>query len=120
MSLKLSVVVCVYNEEENIKPLIEKISTALEGYDYEIVYVDDGSTDDTLDILKSVQHSRLRTIELRKNYGQSLALMAGIDQAKGEYIVTMDGDLQNDPADIPMMLALAEKRRLGYGSRKSC
>jgi len=109
MRPKLSVVVTVYNEEENIRPLIEQISTALEGYDYEIVYVDDGSTDGTLKALYSIEHDRLRVVEFRKNYGQSPALMAGIDFARGEYIVTMDGDLQNDPSDIPNMLQLAEE-----------
>jgi len=109
MRPKLSVVVTVYNEEKNIRPLIEQISTALEGYDYEIVYVDDGSTDGTLKELYSVEHDRLRVVEFRKNYGQSPALMAGIDFARGEYIVTMDGDLQNDPSDIPEMLQLAEE-----------
>ncbi|MDX1940060.1 MAG: glycosyltransferase family 2 protein [Saprospiraceae bacterium] len=109
MSPKLSVVVTVYNEEENIRPQIEAISAALQDYEYEIVYVDDGSTDKTVKVLKSVQHDRLKIIELKKNYGQSLALMAGIDHASGEYIVTMDGDLQNDPTDIPLMLQLAEE-----------
>ncbi len=107
--MKLSVVVCVYNEEENIRPLIQQLTDALEGIDYEIVYVDDGSKDGTLRELYAIEHDRLRVIEFRKNYGQSLALMAGIDYAQGEYIVTMDGDLQNDPSDIPTMLALAEE-----------
>ena len=109
MPPKISVVVCVYNEELNIHPLIERISTALENFDYEIVYVDDGSTDNTIKVLKSIEHERLKVIEFRKNYGQSLALMAGIDHASGEYIATMDGDLQNDPSDIPQMLRLAEE-----------
>ena len=109
MQLKLSVVVTVYNEEQNIKPLIGQISRALDGISYEIIYVDDGSTDNTLRELQSVHHPALKVIQLKKNYGQSLALMAGIDHAKGAYIATMDGDLQNDPSDIPMMLALAEK-----------
>lgn len=109
MQPKLSVVVTVYNEEENIRPLIEQIDAALQGYTYEIIYVDDGSTDNTLQELRSRVHPRLKVIELKKNYGQSLALMAGIDYAKGEFIATMDGDLQNDPADIPMMLQAAEK-----------
>lgn len=108
MTPKLSVVVTVYNEEENIKPLVNAISAALEGYDYEIVYVDDGSKDNTVRELKSIQHNSLKIIEFKKNYGQSLALMAGIDHATGEYIVTMDGDLQNDPTDIPMLLQIAE------------
>ena len=105
----LSVVVCVYNEEENIRPLVQQITTALDGFHYEIVYVDDGSTDRTVRELRALPHPRLRSIELRKNYGQSLALMAGIDHARGKYIVTMDGDLQNDPADIPAMLRLAQE-----------
>jgi glycosyltransferase involved in cell wall biosynthesis len=106
--MKLSVVVTVYNEKENIRPLIGQLSAALTGMDFEIIYVDDGSTDGTLAELRSVENSRLQVVELRKNYGQSLALMAGIDRARGEYIATMDGDLQNDPADIPAMLQLAE------------
>ena len=109
MSIKLSVVVTVYNEERNIRPLIEKITSALEGLEYEIVYVDDGSSDNTLGELYGIQHPRLKVVEFRKNYGQSLALMAGIEQARGEYIATMDGDLQNDPSDIPGMLQLAEE-----------
>lgn len=108
MSYKISVVVSVYNEEDNIRPLVEKVTQALQGYDYEIIYVDDGSTDKTVEVLRSIQDPRLKTIVFRKNYGQSLALMAGIDHASGEFIVTMDGDLQNDPADIPMMLQTAE------------
>ena len=109
MQTRLSVVVCVYNEEKNIRPLIQQITNALSDYSYEIVYVDDGSTDHTLRELKAIAHPYLRIVEFRKNYGQSLALMAGIDYAKGEYIVTMDGDLQNDPSDIPMMLQVAEE-----------
>ncbi len=107
--MKLSVVISVFNEEENVRPLVEQLTAALDGIDYEIVYVDDGSTDGTLAELKKIRHDRLRTVELRKNYGQSLALMAGIDHARGEFIATMDGDLQNDPADIPAMLQLAEE-----------
>jgi len=80
----------------------------MEDYEYEILYVDDGSTDGTLAELRQVDHPRLKVIELKKNYGQSLALMAGIDHAEGEFIATMDGDLQNDPSDIPHMLELAE------------
>ena len=109
MPLKLSVVVTVYNEELNIKPLFERITRALDGMDYEVVYVDDGSRDNTLKELYSIQHPRLKVVEFRKNYGQSLALMAGIEHAEGEFIATMDGDLQNDPSDIPAMLKLAEE-----------
>ncbi len=108
MQPMLSVVVTVYNEEENVRPLLEQLHAALDGIAYEIIYVDDGSRDGTLAALKAAAHPRLRVVELRKNYGQSLALMAGIDTAQGEYIATMDGDLQNDPSDIPGMLRLAQ------------
>ena len=105
----LSVVVSVYNELENIRPLIDRINGALLGADltdYEIVYVDDGSSDGTVRELKSIEDPRLVVVEFRKNYGQSLALKAGIDVARGDFIATMDGDLQNDPLDIPQMLEL--------------
>lgn len=108
MRPKLSVVVSVYNEEENIRPLVTWITEALQEIDYEIIYVNDGSKDGTLKELHQLDHPRLRVVDFRKNYGQSLALMAGIDFAQGEYIATMDGDLQNDPTDIPNMLHLAE------------
>jgi glycosyltransferase involved in cell wall biosynthesis len=107
--MKLSIVIAVYNEEENIRPMIGQITAALRGYDYEIIYVDDGSTDGTLSELKAIDDPHLKFIEFRKNYGQSLGLMAGIDEAEGDYIVTLDGDLQNDPSDIPMMLKIAEE-----------
>lgn len=109
--MKLSVVVTVYNELENIRPLIDRINGALLGADmtdYEIVYVDDGSNDGTVKELKSIDDPRLVFVEFRKNYGQSLALMAGIDIARGDFIATMDGDLQNDPLDLPAMLELVE------------
>jgi glycosyltransferase involved in cell wall biosynthesis len=112
MQKELSVVVGVYNEEENIRPLIDQISQALVGYDYEIIYVDDGSTDGTLAALKSIQHDRLKIVEFRKNYGQSLALMAGLDYASGVYLATLDGDLQNDPSDIPAMLSKLKAEQL--------
>ena len=107
MSKTLSVVVTVFNEEPNIRPLVSRITDALEGRDYEIIYVDDGSTDNTVKELRSLDHPRLKVIELKKNYGQSLALMAGIDYASGKFIATMDGDLQNDPSDIPKMMQIA-------------
>jgi glycosyltransferase involved in cell wall biosynthesis len=107
--MKLSVVITVYNEEENIRPLFDQLVAALQGIDHEILYVDDGSRDGTLAELKKIKYDRLRFIEFRKNYGQSMALMAGIDHADGEFIATMDGDLQNDPADLPAMLKMAEE-----------
>lgn len=107
--MKLSVVISVYNEELNVIPLTEKIAEALKGIDFEIVFIDDGSTDKTADNIKSVIGRNIKLIELRKNYGQSAALAAGIDHAKGDYIATLDGDLQNDPADILSMLQTIEE-----------
>lgn len=106
----VSVVVCAYNEAGNSLPLIGQLNQALELLDYEIIYVNDGSTDQTLAELRSSPHERLTILDLQKNYGQSLALAAGIELAQGQFIVTMDGDQQNDPADIIPMLEVAEAR----------
>lgn len=103
----LSIVVPLYNEQDNVELLTQKIHESLAGYKYEIVYVDDFSTDETKKVVKKMNDNHVALIELKKNYGQSLALAAGIDYAKGEYIITMDGDLQNDPSDIPEMLEFA-------------
>ncbi len=103
----LSIVVPLYNEQDNVQLLTQKIHEALEGYNYQIVYVDDFSTDHTKKVVKEMNDPKVALIELKKNYGQSLALAAGIDYATGEYIITMDGDLQNDPSDIPSMLQFA-------------
>jgi len=105
---KLSLVICVWNEELNIKPLSEQIKTALNDFDFEAIFVDDGSTDNTRREIKKINDNRFILVELKRNYGQSSALQAGIDQAEGEFIVLLDGDLQNDPADIPMMLKMME------------
>jgi glycosyltransferase involved in cell wall biosynthesis len=106
---KLSLVICVWNEEENIKPLSEQIKTALNGIDFEAIFVDDGSTDNTRSEIKKINDDRFLLVELKRNYGQSSALQAGIDQAEGDFVALIDGDLQNDPADIPMMLAIMEE-----------
>ncbi len=108
----LSVVICVYNEEDNIQPLVEQLDRHLRELDCELVFVDDGSRDQTLARLKALRHPRLHIVEFRRNFGQSAALAAGIAQARGQWIATMDGDLQNDPADIPRMLRLAQERGL--------
>ena len=105
--LQLSLVVTVYNEEENIKPLLDSVYASLEGISYELILVDDGSVDRTVQEAKKYANERTRVLIFNKNYGQTTALAAGIDHASGEYIVTMDGDLQNDPSDIPMMLQKA-------------
>ena len=106
---KLSLVICVYNEEQSIQPLAEQIVNALKGIDYEAIFVDDGSTDNTREEIKKIKGGHFLLVELKKNYGQSSALQAGIDQAEGEYIALIDGDLQNDPADIPKMLKMIEE-----------
>ncbi len=103
----LSIVVPLYNEEENVALLTQKIHESLPGYIYQIVYVDDFSNDRTRSVIKEMQDPKVHLIALKKNYGQSLALAAGIDYAEGDYIITMDGDLQNDPSDIPNMLEYA-------------
>ena len=106
---KLSLVICVYNEEPNIKPLADQIKTALKDYDFEAIFVDDGSTDATRSEILNINDERFLMVELKRNYGQSSALQAGIDQAEGEFVVLLDGDLQNDPADVPMMLKMIEE-----------
>ena len=107
MTLKLSVVVPVHNENENLRPLIEEIETAVAQLtDHEIIYVDDGSTDDTLARLQALKQEfpRLRVLRHQTCCGQSTALRTGIQAAKGPVIATLDGDGQNDPANIPAML----------------
>ena len=101
---ELSVVVTVLNERDNIQPLIFAIRDALSNIDYEVVFVDDGSDDGTQKVIKNYADERIKLVELRKNYGQSTAMTAGIDHSSGNYIALLDGDLQNDPTDIPFML----------------
>jgi len=108
----LSVVICVYNEAPNVEPLVERIRRYLDGIDYEVVFVDDGSADGTPDMIAALDDPVVSLVELKKNYGQSAALAAGIDYARGDYIVTMDGDLQNDPQDILPMLEKLKTGRL--------
>ena len=107
--MKLSIVVAIYNEEENVKPLVEAIHKSLQGYTYEIILANDGSSDQTIKNVIALNDNQVKLVNLRRNFGQSSALSAGIDHAQGEWIVTMDGDLQNDPSDIPMMLQKAEE-----------
>ena len=106
--LELSVVIPLYNEEENIEPLYLGLKEVLErlGKGYEIIVVDDGSTDGGFEILKRlhVDDSSLRVVRLRRNFCQSAAFAAGFDRSEGRIIVTMDADLQFDPADIPKLL----------------
>jgi dolichol-phosphate mannosyltransferase len=105
---EISVFLPVYNEEPNLLPLHEKLDKALKalGRSAEIVYVDDGSTDRSLKILRDLAQldPRVRVVALRRNYGQTAAMSAGIDAAKGDVLIPMDADLQNDPADIARLL----------------
>jgi glycosyltransferase involved in cell wall biosynthesis len=106
----LSVVIPVYNEAENVPPLIERLQAALDGWsgEVEFLFVDDGSTDQTLELLKRAQLSepRIRIAHFRRNLGQTAAMAAGFHLARGRAIVTVDGDLQNDPAEIPRLAGL--------------
>lgn len=118
---ELSIVVTVLNEEDNIHPLVAEIRAALSEIDYEVIFVDDGSTDATRKRITEIIDERIVLIELRKNYGQSTAMAAGIDFSTGRYIALLDGDLQNDPADIPRMLSKlkAEDWDVVAGNRKN-
>lgn len=108
----LSVLVPIYNEADNIVPLINEIRAALEGKTtYELIYIDDSSTDASWDILQQIarRFNRLRIIRHRRTYGQSVAILSGVKMARAPWIVTLDGDGQNDPADIPRLLAVLQK-----------
>ncbi|MEA3459344.1 MAG: glycosyltransferase family 2 protein [Chloroflexota bacterium] len=109
----ISVVIPLYNEEENIELLYAQLKAALEGVgrEYEIIIVDDGSTDRSFDILKRLHEGEecLKVIRFRRNFGQTAAFSAGFDYASGDVVITMDADLQNDPADIPKLLKLIEE-----------
>lgn len=111
--IALSVVVPVYNEEESIGLLYENIREVCDKLDksYEIIFIDDGSEDGTLKVLRMIydKDSRVKVIKFRKNYGQTAAMSAGFEYAKGEIIISLDGDLQNDPVDIPSLLKKIEE-----------
>lgn len=113
MQPDLSVVFPVYNEEENVPILLDEIARALEGmpWTYEVVAVDDGSRDGSLAVLRAskARHPTLRVLVLEKNSGQTAALDAGWRGARGRFIVSLDADLQNDPADIPRMMRALEE-----------
>jgi glycosyltransferase involved in cell wall biosynthesis len=111
--MELSIVIPVYNEEENVEPLIQEINAAVRplGKPYEIVMVDDGSHDATFSVLARLhlRDSCLRVVRLKRNFGQTAAIAAGLAYADGEVVVLMDGDAQNDPKDIPALLAELKK-----------
>ncbi len=101
-SLAVSVVVPLFNEEQNVPILQSELSAALKGVDHEIIFVDDGSADRTVERIEVAPN--VRVIRFEKNAGQSAAIYAGLNAARGEIVVLIDGDLQNDPADIPKLL----------------
>ncbi len=110
--MKLSVVIPVFDEVENLDQLADSLKQALKDQDYEVIFIDDGSTDGSLEKLVSIvagDEQHLALVELRRNYGQTAAIAAGIDHASGDVIVTLDADMQNDPADIPMLLQKIEE-----------
>lgn len=116
-SIELSVVIPVFNEEDSIQPLITRVREALANFPspWELILIDDGSTDRTLSNARKALADpdlNLRIVELQKNFGQTAAMQAGIDAASGRLIATLDGDLQNDPADIPEMVTAIEDRQL--------
>ena len=110
--IDISIVIPLYNEEENVEFLYESVSKALKesGRLWEIIMVDDGSSDGTLAILKKIAavHADVKVISFRRNFGQTAAMAAGFDNAAGDVVIPMDGDLQNDPADIPKLLEKIE------------
>lgn len=112
-TIAVSVVIPLYNEELNVDELYGRLRTALDRADIEFLFIDDGSTDHTFAKLQAIRAAdpRVRLIRFRRNFGQTAALSAGIDHARGDVIVPMDGDLQNDPVDVPRLL---EKLEEGY------
>jgi len=120
--MTISVVVPLYNEEDNVSELHDRLKSVLDptGTEYEVIFVDDGSTDRTLELLQEIQSNDNRVIVLsfRRNFGQTAAFAAGFDYASGDVIVTMDGDLQNDPTDIPKFLEVIKENDVVSGWRK--
>jgi len=111
--MDVSIVVPFLNESPNLKPLCDEIKLAMESVDkqYEVLFIDDGSTDDGLEVLEDcrAQMPQIKVISFRRNFGQTAAMVAGLDYAEGEIVVTLDADRQNDPADIPAMIAKIEE-----------
>src|SRR5260370_37680388 len=112
---KYSIVIPLHNEQENVTDLYDRLKAVMEtnGESFEMVLVDDGSSDETFQLLRQIAgvDSRVTVVRLRRNFGQTSALAAGFDHARGEYIIAMDGDLQHDPSDIPLFL---DKIAAGY------
>lgn len=113
-TLDVSIVIPLYNEEDNVQPLYREIAEVIDAQDlkYEIIFIDDGSSDQTVAKLREVAHNdpRVTLLEFTKNFGQTASTAAGIDYAKGNVIVPMDGDMQNDPHDIPALVAKLDEK----------
>ena len=120
--MTVSMVIPLFNEEDNVETLHERLTHVFTrlGVEYEVIYVDDGSTDRTLPLLEEIQKRdpRVVALSLRRNFGQTAAFAAGFDFARGDVVITMDGDLQNDPDDIPQFLELIKDNDLVSGWRK--
>lgn len=110
--MQLSVVIPVYNEEDNIELMVEALESALSSVSHEVIFVDDGSHDKTIENITNIRKPNIRLLAFARNFGQTSAMAAGIEVAEGDYIVTLDGDLQNDPTDIPMMLKKLQDENL--------
>lgn len=119
----VSIVIPLYNEEENAETLYSAIKTVMDaqGRDYEILFIDDGSDDRTPQIIERLteEDSKVRVLSFRRNFGQTAAFAAGFDHAKGDVIITMDGDLQNDPRDIPKLLSFIGEYDIVSGWRRN-
>jgi len=121
--MTISVVVPLFNEEENVPELHRRVKSVMEssGQEYELIYIDDGSTDRTLPMLEEIRagDGNMVVISFRRNFGQTAAFAAGFDYSRGDIIVTLDGDLQNDPADIPVLVEAIKDCDIVSGWRKN-
>lgn len=111
--MDVSIIIPFLNESPNLKPLCEELKAALDGMDktYEVLFIDDGSTDDGVAVLEAYRNEmpQIKVVSFRRNFGQTAAMVAGLDYSEGEIVVTLDADRQNDPADIPAMIAKIEE-----------
>lgn len=121
--MMISVVVPLFNEEENVPELHRRVKSVMDSLNkkYEIIYIDDGSTDRTLPLLEDIRSGdgSVVVISFRRNFGQTAAFAAGFDHARGDVVITLDGDLQNDPADIPTLLEAIKESDIVSGWRKN-
>ncbi len=119
--MDVSIVVTVLNEKDSVEELHRRIAASLDGRDWEAIFVDDGSTDGTFAALRAIHERdpRVRVVRFKRNFGQHPAMHAGLARAKGDRIVTMDGDLQNEPEDIPTLLATLDRVDVASGRRVS-